>query len=271
MIRFAENKDFDAVVSLWKRCFPGDEAFTDWFFRRMYSPAVTLLDEENGKLCSMLQMLPYQLRDARGVRSVTYIYGACTAPENRKQHRMNRLLQYSFDLDRAAGRTASILIPQEEWLYGFYAQFGYQPAFYTDSLTIQKTAKPEHAAVRLRATDIPAMRDIYEAHSDTRLLRTDKDWLAQLELFDTLGMGAYGMRKGNELTAYAFVWNDGAQKLWAQEACGSKLPQLAQAILHCTNCEEMRITTAGHSQKLGCIRYDDDTPVQSGYFNLLFN
>ena len=91
MIRFADTRDFDAVLALWKRCFPGDEAFTQWFFENQYNPAVTLLDEEDGRLCSMLQMLPYQLRDARGVRPVTYIYGACTAPECRRQHRSNFL------------------------------------------------------------------------------------------------------------------------------------------------------------------------------------
>ena len=271
MIRFADNKDLEAVVSLWKRCFPGDEAFTAWFFRRIYDPAVTLVDEEDGALCAMLQMLPYQLRDVRGVRPVTYIYGACTAPEYRRQHRMDRLLQDSFALDQATGRAASILIPQEGWLYDFYAQFGYQTAFYTDSITVQRAEKPDRTAVRLKAADIPAMRERYEACSHMRLMRTEKDWLAQLELFDALGVGAYGIKRNGRLTAYAFVWQDGARKLWAQEACGEDLSQLAQAVLHSTQCDEMRLTTVGSRQPLGCIRYYDDTPVQAGYFNLLFN
>lgn len=271
MIRFAAHSDFDAVTALWKRCFPGDEAFTAWFFRRIYDPAVTLLDEEDGKLCSMLQMLPYQLRDARGVRPVTYIYGACTAPENRRQHRMDRLLMHSFALDQAAGRAASILIPQEEWLYGFYEQFGYRTAFYADSQTIKKSGTPDYPAVRLAAADIPAMRALYEAAPGMRLLRTDNDWLAQIEMMDTLGAGVYGLKQHDILTSYAFVWYDGAEKLWAQEACGSDLSQLAQAIIQATNCAEIRLTTAGEAQKLGCIRYHDDTPVETGYFNLLFN
>lgn len=271
MIRFADRNDLDAVISLWRRCFPGDEAFTEWFFRRIYNPAVTLLDEEDGKLCSMLQMLPYHLRDARGIRPVTYIYGACTAPENRRQHRMDRLLMHSFALDQAAGRAASILIPQEEWLYGFYDQFGYRTAFYTDSLIVKESDVQSSTAVQLTAADIPAMRALYEANAGVRLLRTDNDWLTQLELFDTLGIGTYGLKQQDILTCYAFVWNDGAEKLWAQEACGNNIPQLAQAILHSTGCSEIRVTTAGAKQKLGCIRYHDNTPVETGYFNLLFN
>ena len=45
MIRFAQVSDQDAVIALWKRCFPGDDDFRDWFFAQVYDPAVTLLDE----------------------------------------------------------------------------------------------------------------------------------------------------------------------------------------------------------------------------------
>ena len=272
MIRFADTREFDAVLALWKRCFPGDEAFTQWFFENQYNPAVTLLDEEDGRLCSMLQMLPYQLRDARGVRPVTYIYGACTAPECRRQHRMDRLLMHSFALDRQAGRAASILIPQEEWLFGFYDQFGYQTAFSVDTETVSRTEMPEENIMlrRLTEDDIPAMQALYPAEGMC-LLRSADDWCAQLALFHALGAGAFGLELGGTLTAYAFVWQDGADRLWAQEACGTDVPTLEQAVLHACGCKEMRVTAPGNAHRLGCIRYHDDTPVQNGYFNLLFN
>lgn len=272
MIRWAEQTDFEAVVSLWTRCFPGDEAFRAWFFENIYRPDVTLVDEENGELCAMVQMLPYQLRDARGVRSVTYIYGACTAPEYRRQHRMDRLLQASFDWDQKHGRAASILIPQEEWLYGFYDQFGYKPAFHVSNQTVTCTDVQEiNGLRRLNTNDIPALDRLYTQAQGVRLLRTERDWKQQLALFDALGAGAYGIEQNGVLTAYAFVWNDGADQLWAQEICGTEQGTLAQAILKQLHCRTMRLTFVGNEQKLGCIRYHDDTPVQNGYFNLLFN
>lgn len=272
MIRFAHSGDIDTVRMLWKRCFPGDEAFTQWFFDNQYDPAVTLLDEEDGKLCSMLQMFPYQLRDARGIRTVTYIYGACTAQECRRQHRMDRLLMHSFELDRQAGRAASVLIPQEEWLFGFYDQFGYRTAFFVDTQTVSRGDIQKKDAVfrRLTEDDIPAMQALYPAEGMC-LLRSEDDWRTQLNLFHTLGIGAFGLQRKETLTAYAFVWQDGANKLWAQEACGADVFDLSQEILHACDCSEMRVTMPGTRQKLGCIRYHDDTPVQSGYFNLLFN
>lgn len=272
MIRFAKKSDLHAVISLWKRCFPGDDAFRDWFFQHVYDPTVTLLDEENGEICAMVQMLPYMLRDIRGIRPVTYIYGACTAPEYRRQHRMDRLLQYSFVWDKQQGRAASILIPQEEWLFDFYDQFGYQTAFYLNTTTQMRENKPVSGTVRcLRTADIPAMRELYEDIPSMRLLRSDADWNTQLAMFNTLGMGAYGLESNGKLLSYAFVWNDGAEKLWAQECCGTDTDMLAQGILQACDCSEIRMTSAGTAQKLGCIRYHDDTPVQPGYFNLLFN
>ena len=104
-----------------------------------------------------------------------------------------------------------------------------------------------------------------------RLLRSQSDWEQQIALFDALGAGVYGLEQDGTLTAYAFVWNDGADKLWAQEICGVQQDELAQAILHQLHCRTLRLTGAGAKQKLGCIRYHDDTPVQNGYFNLLLN
>ena len=273
MIRFVEQRDFPAVVDLWNCCFPGDETFTAWFFAHSYRPEVTLVDEEDGVLCSMLQMLPYQLHDMRGVRPVTYIYGACTAPACRRQHRMDRLLARSFELDRQAGRAASVLIPQEEWLFDFYDQFGYQTAFYTDSTIVSRADTPVEAdgqMRRLTEADIPALRALCPSDG-LCLLRTDADWQAQLALFDALGYGVYGWESAGHLTAYAFVWQDGPDKLWAQEICGAHVRQLAQSLLRKSGTRQIRLTGAGMTQKLGCIRYHDDTPVETGYFNLLFN
>lgn len=272
MIRFAQASDQQAVIELWKRCFPGDDDFRDWFFGQIYDPAMTLLDEEQDNLCAMVQMLPYQLRDARGIRPVTYIYGACTAPEYRRQHRMDRLLQYSFELDRKQGRVASILIPQEEWLFGFYDQFGYQTAFYVDTtVTYRQEVRIFHNIRRLHLTDISAMKERYEAADGVRLIRSDTDWAHQVKLFDQLGAGVYGLEQDGHLKSYAFVWHDGAEQLWAQECCGTDIAVLAQGILQACNCQRIRMTSSEQVQKLGCIRYHDDTPVEPGYFNLLFN
>ncbi len=270
MIRFACTQDFDAVVALWKRCFPGDDAFRDWFFANIYRAQTTLVDEEDGVLCAMTQLLPYQLRDVRGVRPVTYIYGACTAPEYRRQHHMDRLLRHSFALDMEQGRVASILIPQEEWLFDFYAAFGYQAAFYTRETIVMRDEGARTPAIRrLTEADIPQLDAAY-LRGDMQLLRSYEQWREQLALFNTLGVGAFGCESNGALS-YAFVWHDGPDQLYAQECIGPHTDALAQSVLQQQGCKRLRMMTWGESQRLGCIRYHDDTPVTDGYFNLLFN
>ena len=56
-----------------------------------------------------------------------------------------------------------------------------------------------------------------------------------------------------------------------QECCGTDTDVLAQGILQACACQRIRLTCGKPVQKLGCIRYHDDTPVEPGYFNLLFN
>ena len=51
-------------------------------------------------LCSMAQMLPYKMQNNDKIEQVTYIYGACTHKDYRRQHLMDNLLNYSFELDK---------------------------------------------------------------------------------------------------------------------------------------------------------------------------
>ena len=129
MIRFAEERDTSAVRALFDQCFPDESGFNAYFFDRLYRPEQTLLYEQGNTLCAMVQMLPYQLFIGGTEGTATYIYGACTHPEHRRKHFMAQLLEASFEEDRRRGRCASLLIPQEEWLFQFYRPFGYIPVF----------------------------------------------------------------------------------------------------------------------------------------------
>ena len=109
-MRFAEKGDFPAVRALWETCFPDEGGFNDYFFAHFYKEKYTLLYLEGETLVAMAQMLPYHMTVGGLSREVTYIYGACTDPAHRRKGYMARLLERSFELDREAGRIASVLI-----------------------------------------------------------------------------------------------------------------------------------------------------------------
>ncbi|MDR3766339.1 MAG: GNAT family N-acetyltransferase, partial [Butyricicoccus sp.] len=273
IIRFADEADTPAVIALWELCFPGEAAFQNYFFSQLYRPEYNLLLLREGTLCAMAQMLPYTLQNGSLTEEVTYIYGACTHPEYRRQHLMDRLLHQSFAIDRAQGRVASILIPQEEWLFGFYAQFGYQKAFSVSSLSIQESVSAPVLSVRkVQGTDFSAMDALYHRflNSGPYLRRSEEEWAKQVALFRNTGGEALCAYEAGELTGYAFVWPT-EEEVWAQElVC---LPADTQSWVATLQQRYGRIACRvtglqfPNLQPLGCmLRYDGAQPAE-GYIN----
>ena len=266
MIRFAEKRDFPAVRALWETCFPDEGGFNDYFFEHFYKEEWTLLCIENETLVAMVQMLPYRMTVGGRSREVTYIYGACTDPNHRRKGHMARLLERSFELDRQAGRIASVLIPAEAWLFGFYKPFGYEPFFHIRRREITRTAGESEAPRRLTADDVPALAALYDKLTpECRIERDTAYWTAQLRMFDALGAGVYGWFDGDALTGYAFCWEDNAQ-----EALGVNDAQL-QGLLAALGRGTLTVTEIGTETALGVCRWHEKADETAGYMNLMLN
>lgn len=275
MIRFAEEHDRSAIVALWNRCFRDDPAFSEWFFASRYRTDQTLLLLEEDTLCAMVQMLPYSYYNGKSLSEVTYIYGACTAPEQRCKGYMAQLLQESFRIDVERGRTASVLIPAEPWLFDFYRKYGYETAFaVTDQLiSFDGKLRMDGKICPLTKKDSRLMQGLYEQLLATipHLRRSEQDWSDQLRMFHELGGMVLGWFSDNgDLQGYAFVWKT-PEELWAQELMSVQSEEMAQRILRYCGELEIRITTSGEQRRLGCLRPHTKDEVWLGYFNLLFN
>ncbi|HJC21616.1 MAG TPA: GNAT family N-acetyltransferase [Candidatus Butyricicoccus avicola] len=279
MIRFAAQADLPAIRELWEQCFPDDTGFNPYYFRHHFSLEHTLLYLVNSTVAAMVQMLPYTLQLGQDLSAAaTYIYGACTHPGYRRQHLMSQLLTESFALDRAQGRAASMLIPQEDWLFDFYRPFGYQPLFsvHADCATV----KPQLSS-RLRpltAQDLAACQALYRAQTvsyDFTVVRSASQWDAQLTLFQQLGAGAFAWESNTgTLTGYAFVWQE-HDGVWAQElvcADPTQVRPFLSALAAEKRCTAVRWSGPGSPETpLGCILFYDKQPFSHGYMNLMFN
>ncbi len=276
MIRLAQPSDFAAIRALWEECFPDESGFNDYFFARIFRLQNTVLLFDAGMLCAMLQMMPYTLRLGTETVPVTYIYGACTAIKARKRGYMAQLLHWSFAQDMQQKRMASILIPQEPWLFDFYQKYGYQTAFFTQTYIVNPSAQQDVAVRRCSIADISALQQVYQtatAEKSLVLLRSDAQWQAQLDMFDALGAGVYALFADGEVQAYAFLWED-AHEVWAQEWMSvSKTAEerLGSALAAQFPQKTVRYTTLGGQTPLGCIKvYDACDMNLNGYFNLLY-
>lgn len=120
----------EEVMALWKACFHDTDEFVRFYFERKYRDEDALVWRDGtGKAVAALQMLPYPMTFGGAEVATSYISGACTLPEARSRGIMRRLLAEAFGKMRARGVAFSTLIPQEEWLYDYYARLGYAPVF----------------------------------------------------------------------------------------------------------------------------------------------
>ncbi|MDR2011173.1 MAG: GNAT family N-acetyltransferase [Bacteroidales bacterium] len=129
MIRFADQNTSIEVRRMWKTCFNDPDEFLDIYFHEKYKNENTLLWIEDGQVVASIQILPYIFTFCNIEIPVGYISGACTLPEYRNRGYMSKLLLASFDVMRQRNIPLSVLIPAEDWLYGYYAGYGYERVF----------------------------------------------------------------------------------------------------------------------------------------------
>lgn len=274
MIRFATEADRTAVRDLWDRCFQDEQEFSDWYFANRYRADQTLLSLRDDTLCAMVQMLPYQYSIDGCLTPVTYIYGACTDPSFRRQGLMAELLDYSFCLDQENGRTASVLIPAEPWLFDFYRRYGYETAFYYCERTVRRTSvKQREGTMRdILFTELCQINELYQdSMTAPYLCRTCDDWNDQFRMFRDLGGRVLGWYSDNgAMLGYAFVWIN-EDEVWAQELMCADPTAMAEQLMKYLAVDTIKVTTPGMEKQLGCIRWHKKAEIQSGYFNLLFN
>ena len=128
MIRFADEHSREAVRAMWKRCFGDPDDYMDVYFRHKYRDDQTLIYFEGEMAVASLQMLPYTFTFHGCEIPVLYLSGVCTLPEARKKGIMHQLYYAALKwLEREF--PLMLLVPQEEWLLGFYAKYGFAQTF----------------------------------------------------------------------------------------------------------------------------------------------
>lgn len=279
MIRFAVQSDLEEIRALWEICFPDDTGFNDYFFAHVFALDTVVLYELEGRIAAMVQILPYSVRIDEETVPATYIYGACTHPGFRRKHLMSALLEWSFAYDREHGVQASMLIPQEKWLFDFYRPFGYEPAFVLSTTEYTGVERVLYMGLRkMTATDLSACSALYLAKTKDcplTVVRTLEQWQAQLALFESLGAGAFVWETQGKLTGYAFVWKE-EDGIWAQELlCAEDALSAAfvSALAAETNVSTVRACVPDENGTvLGCIKcYGERSIAQNGYMNLMYN
>ncbi|MDR1683365.1 MAG: GNAT family N-acetyltransferase [Candidatus Symbiothrix sp.] len=130
MIQFAETQHKNALMKMWKSCFPQDtETFIEWYFRNVYHEEESLIAIENNQPVAFVQMIPYDIKLGNDIRPSIYLSGVMTHLDYRNRGYMRRLVQKALEETEQKAYHYAFLIPQEEKLFDLYAKYGFQRAF----------------------------------------------------------------------------------------------------------------------------------------------
>ena len=129
MIRYITPDTRPQIFDMWRVCFGDSQPYFDIYFRERYSDENTLAYFIGNKAVASLQLLHYKFTYCGAEIPIAYISGACTLPEARKKGYMEALLKQAFIEIAKRDVPLSLLVPEEDWLLGFYSKYGYAQTF----------------------------------------------------------------------------------------------------------------------------------------------
>lgn len=140
MITFASKATTSDIRQMWKTVFGDTDEYIDLYFTRKYKPENTLVYLEENKPVASLQMLPYTITFYGKRLNFYYLMGLCTLPEYRRRGYMEQLILHSHEIMQQRQIPLSVLVPAEDWLFGFYEKYGYEKVFEKDNRPIPLAA-----------------------------------------------------------------------------------------------------------------------------------
>lgn len=134
--------NFDSVVpqlrQLWCEAFGDTYAFIDNFFTVMDAGKFLHTLSVDGRVVSMLFALPCNVCFDAVDYPLAYIYAVATDKVFAGHGYMRILMRNVHEYLRNAGFAAAILVPNEEWLQGYYSGMGYKVCSWNNNVLLSR-------------------------------------------------------------------------------------------------------------------------------------
>jgi len=157
MFTAASDTMIPQLRTLWKRVFGDADAYLDLFFRECFPTSEALVAQEDGRICSVLYLLPLTLIAAGRPFSAKYIYAVATDPADRRRGLSTALLEEAHRRLFAEGVSATVLVPAERSLFSYYGARGFETAF-----TVERRAEIvcEGETLPVREAELAALQPL---------------------------------------------------------------------------------------------------------------
>ena len=110
---------------LWKEVFGDSDEFISSFINDFYNADNMLCIEQDGKIVSMLHIIPFEFDGSK----VAYIYAVATDANARGQGYATKLIRQAIEKAQAEGYKAIFTLPADDGLATFYSQFGFNDRY----------------------------------------------------------------------------------------------------------------------------------------------
>ena len=107
---------------LWKEVFGDSDEFIASFINHFYNEENMLCIEQDGKMLSMLHIIPFELNGSK----VAYIYAVATDADARGKGYAGKLIRQSIEKAQSKGYKAIFTLPADDILRDFYSKFGFK-------------------------------------------------------------------------------------------------------------------------------------------------
>jgi len=146
VIRRARREDLPLLMELWEASFGDSRAYISFFFENRFSPRETFFYEEEGRPVSMLFLLNATVQCAQGHYAARYLYAACTEQAYRGRGLMRSLIDFAALAAAEEGADCIALVPASQSLFRYYADCGFQNAFYCETVRLSRQEAEEIAS-----------------------------------------------------------------------------------------------------------------------------
>ncbi|MBQ0135645.1 MAG: GNAT family N-acetyltransferase [Oscillospiraceae bacterium] len=130
VVEFANSGDFEHLTALWRMAFADTDEYIQSFFDTMYKDGHAIVSREEGIAVACAYLLPCQTVINGRLYSTYYLYAATTHPSHRNKGHMAAIMRKVEEVAIERGIDFIVLVPAEDYLFNYYAKFGYQTAFY---------------------------------------------------------------------------------------------------------------------------------------------
>ena len=213
-MRIAKPNEKKTIIELWEYCFDDSPDFVQWFFNTRYQHENTLVACEKDRICSALQLLPYNIALRGKNMKTSYIVGVSTWPEDRGKGYVSELLYKSLEEMREREQWVSILLP---FNYNFYRKYGWETCYsyylytghknnflnYLDGIEIQGKIR----SIRL-PEDLEDLNKCYSYYTkglNGYVIRNGQDWNRILSDIRIDNGDGYIYKRGDQTLGYMLL------------------------------------------------------------------